>query len=111
MEGMCTLPECWGTEQAHAGTVESLLTSCFSLSHTRVSVMENTMQAIMGESVMETLVQQCLRYDTVQFWLDCTTMALVISVVQQHGQGLLSTLLRLTRNYCFVIHKARNDML
>ena len=84
----------------------SLLTS---LSNTRVAVI--TMQAIMGDSVLETLVQQCLRYDTVQFWLDCTTMALVISAVQQHGQGLLSTLLRLTRNYCFVLHKARNDML
>jgi hypothetical protein len=110
-EGLCTLPECWGTEHAHAGTVESLLTSCYSLSLTRVAVMKHTMQAIMGDNVLETLVQQCLRYDTVQFWLDCTTMVMVISAVQQHGQGLLSTLLRLTRNYCFMIHKARNDML
>jgi hypothetical protein len=38
-------------------------------------------------------------------------MALVISAVQQHGQRLLSTMLRLTRNDCFVINNARNDML
>jgi hypothetical protein len=110
-EGLCTLQECWRTAHAHKGTVESLLTSCHSLSPTRVAVLQHTMQVIMGDSVLQDLVQQCMNHDAVQFWLDCTTMALVISAVQQHGQRLLSTLLRLTRNYCFVIHNARNDML
>jgi hypothetical protein len=69
------------------------------------------MQVIIGDSVLQNLDQQCLSHDAVQFWLDCTTMALVISAVQQHGQRLLSTMLRLTRNYGFVINNARNDML
>ena len=87
--------------------------SCHSLSATRVAVLEHTMQVISAtsDSVLQQLVNQCLSQDAVQFWLDCSTMALVISAVQQHGQGLLSTLLRLTRHYCYVMHKARSDML
>ena len=69
------------------------------------------MELIESNSVLQQLVLQCLSQDAVQFWLDCSTMALVISAVQQHGQGLLSTLLRLTRHYCFVLHQARSDML
>ena len=110
-EGLCTLTECWRTAHVHKGTVESLLTSCHSLTPTRVAALEHTRQVMMSDSVLQQLVHQCLSQDAVQFWLDCSTMALVISAVQQHGQGLLSTLLRLTRNFCFVIHKAREDML
>ena len=110
-EGLCTLPECWRTVHAHKGTVESLLISCPSLSPTRVATLQHTMQVIMGDNFLHDLVQQCLNHSAVQFWLDCSTMALVISAVHQHGQVLLSKLLRLTRNYCFVMHKARNDML
>ena len=51
-EGLCTLPECWRTPSAHKGTVESLLISCHSLSHTRVAVLEYTMQQVMCDSIL-----------------------------------------------------------
>ena len=76
-----------------------------------MAALEHARQVMMSDSVLQQLVHQCLSQDAVQFWLDCSTMALVISAVQQHGQGLLSTLLRLTRHYCYVMHKARSDML
>ena len=97
-QGLCTLPGCWRTGWAHKGTVESLLI-CQSLSPTKVAAVEHTMQV--EDSFLQQLVHQCISQDPVQFWPYCTTMALVISAVKLHGLGLLSRLLRLTRNYCF----------
>ena len=40
-----------------------------------------------------------------------STIAPVISAVQSHGEGILSGLFKLTRNYCHGLHKARVGML
>ena len=45
---------------------------------------------------------------TVQYWLDCSTMPAVISAVQAGDEeNMLFVLLKLTRNYCHGLHKAR----
>ena len=57
------------------------------------------------------LVHECMAMDTVQFWLDCSKMPAVICAVQLEGEGILSALLKLTRNYCQSLYKARVELL
>ena len=110
-DGLCTLPTCWGTEASHQGTVESFLLSCPSLALTRRELQQYTAAKIQGNSVLTAVVYQCLEEDPVQFWLDCSTVPLVISSVQLHREGLLAALFKLTRNYCHGLHKERKKIL
>ena len=61
--------------------------------------------------LLSPVIKACLTKDPAQFWLDCSSMSMVISAVQRHGQGALETLFKLTRNYCHVLHKARLALL
>ena len=105
--GLCTLPECWGTPASHKGTVETFLLSCPSLTPTRLALAECTKKFLEAIPEVVPLVNVCLALDQAQFWLDCSTMSPVISAVQVWGECVLFALFKLTRNYCHVLHKAR----
>jgi hypothetical protein len=109
--GLCSLPSCWGTEESHKGTVESLLLSCPSLSTTRANLMQFCWSFLHKFPQLISLVRTCLALDPVHFWLDCSTMAPVISAVQEEGECVLFPLFKVTRNYCHVLHTARVKML
>ena len=66
---------------------------------------------IQANPSLETLVSQCMEIDPTQFWIDCTTMPPVIAATQADGEMVLIKLLKMTRNYCHVMHKARLNML
>lgn len=111
-DGFCTLPDCWGTSAAHKGTVECLLLSCPSLSMTREALTEYSLTFLQAYPLLLPLVLECLALDPVQFWLDCSTMPGVISSVQEgNEENVLFVLLKLTRNYCHDLHKARHSLL
>ena len=111
-EGLCSLPSCWGTPDAHKGTVECLLLTCPSLSTTRNALTEYTMAYLSSYPLLLPLVLDCLASDPVQFWLDCSTMPAVIKAVQAAGEEfVLFVLFKLTRNYCNGLHKARLSLL
>ena len=109
--GLCTLPDCWKTNLAHKGTVESFLTTCPSLSTTRLALEEFNSTIIQAHPHLLPLYNLCLDQDATQFWLDCSTMAPVIKAVQKYGDVILEIFFRITRNYCHGLHKARMDML
>ena len=109
--GLCSLPTCWGSEESHKGTVESLLLSCPSLSTTRANLMQFCWSFLHKFPLLISLVRACLALDPAQFWLDCSTMAPVISAVQDEGECVLFPLFKVTRNYCHVLHTARVKML
>ena len=106
-DGMCTLPECWGSDSAHKGTLESLLISCPSLSSTRESLQEFQSKFFHDNPDLLLLATECLVSDPVQFWVDCSTMPAVIRAVQESGMSVLTKLFKLTRNYCHTIHRRR----
>ena len=110
-EGMCTLPDCWRTPLSHPGTVEALLLNCPSLTTTRQALVLYNISFIQANPSLETLVSQCMEIDPTQFWIDCTTMPPVIAATQADGEMVLIKLLKMTRNYCHVMHKARLNML
>ena len=110
-KGLCSLPDYWGTNSSHQGTVEAFLLSCPSLVAVRTALDQYTASRIVDNSVLRAVVHQCMEDDPVQFWLDCSIMPCVISSVQVQGEGFLAALFKLTRNYCHGLHKARRDML
>ena len=110
-EGLCTLPECWGTSASHRGDVKSFLLSCPSLSVTRIELTISNLRFLHDHPHLEDLVRQCLVIDMVQFWLDCSTMSPVISAVQVEGDQVLVNLFKITRNYCHRLHATRNKIL
>ena len=110
-EGMCTLPQCWMTDDAHKGTIESFLLFCPSLSNCRASLTLFKADFLAANPDLLPLVTECVTSNPMQFWLDCSTMPPVISAVQLGGQDLLHPLFKLTRNYCQSLHKERVRLL
>ena len=110
-EGMCSLPDCWRTEQSHKGTLEAFLTSCPSLSDTRMELEQYNSSFLQTNPSLAHLVNKCLDMDRVQFWVDCSTMAPVITAVQREGEGVMFKLFKLSRNYCHGLYKARQNLL
>ena len=111
-EGLCTLPECWATDNAHKGTVESFLMSCPSLSSTR-DAMDTYCSSYINTNYphLLPLLEICMEIDPVQFLLDCSTMAPVISAVQADGECVMFPLFKISRNYCHGLYKARVNLL
>ena len=110
-EGLCTLPGCWGTPESHKGTLEAFLISCPSLATTRAGLEDYMSSFLKANPSLVNLVRQCLAISAVQFWLDCSTMPPVISAVQREGECVMFGLFKLSRNYCHVLHKARQSLL
>ena len=110
--GLCTLPECWDTEHSHKGTVSAFLLSCPSLSSTRDAMDTYSRSYITNRYPhLLPLLQKCMELDPVQFLLDCSTMAPVISAVQADGDCVLFPLFKISRNYCHGLYKARVNLL
>ena len=110
-EGLCALPGCWDTPDSHKGNIENFLLWCPSLSHTRQYLERYIDYFLQVQPQLSQLVYECLDTNPVQFWLDPSTMANVISVTQRGDKSILAGLFKLTRTYCHVLHKARMDML
>ena len=70
-EGLCSLPHCW---KADEGTVEVFLTSCPSLSHTRMELEQYNSSFLQANPSLAHLVNRCLDPDRVQLSLYCSTM-------------------------------------
>ena len=110
-EGLCSLPACWGSDDNHKGTVESLLLSCPSLSDTRADMMELLWTSLNRFPKLLSLAKTCFAMDPVQFLLDCSTMSPVITVKQLDGESVLCPLFKVTRNFCHAMRNARVSML
>jgi hypothetical protein len=110
-EGLCSLPTCWGSEDNHKGTVESLLLSCPSLASTRADMMQLCWSFLNRFPQLSSLATTCLTLDPVQFMLDCSTMGLVIAAVQMDGESVLYPLFKVNRNFCHALHNARVSLL
>ena len=109
--GLCSLPECWGTDESHKGNLEAFLLSCPSLSVVRTELRESFLKFYRDNPDLENMVTECMRHSPVQFLLDCSTMPAVICAVQEYGDCVLFPLFKLTRNYCHRLHVTRSNLL
>ena len=109
--GLCKLPLCWGTNLAHTDDVEAFLLSCPSISNTRLLLNDQIDSFCNNNQSLGVLIRKCLKQDTSQFLLDCSVMSEVIAEYQRSGNSVIIELFKLTRNYCFMLHKARINIL
>ena len=110
-EGLCSLPDCWGSSASHEGTIECFLLSCPSLSPTSIALADYKTSFLKSNPDLVALVEECLVLNPVQFFIDCSIMAPVISATQLGGDGILFALFKLTRNLCHCLHKARMSII
>ena len=86
-----------------------------SLHSTRVSLIHAMTEALRSSSPsLLCILNECLSGDqttTTQFFLDCSTLPSVIREVQCHGDEILETLLKHTRNFCYRLHRERMNQL
>ena len=109
--GLCKLPLCWGTNLAHTDDVEAFLLSCPSISNTRLVLNDQLNSFCHNNQSLGVLIRKCLKQDTSQFLLDCSVMSEVIAEYQCSGNSVIIELFKLTRNYCFILHQARINIL
>ena len=106
--GKCKAPTCSNIQE----TVEHILLDCSQYTeerHKLVSMWLRTKYQEVHYLVLNAF--SASKSHLMQFILDCSTLPEVISAKQKHGDYILDETFRLTRTWCFIIHKARMKML
>ena len=106
--GYCLTPSCIDSH-VHED-VEHILLHCRSLSSTRTSLMEFTMKFSKKHPHLRDIL---LTFTTpqhpqfCQFLLDCSVIHEVINLYQKLGQDTLFQLFKVTRTWCYSLHRER----
>ena len=95
----------------HVNSIETFLLSCPSLSVVRSQLQESFTIFCQNNPELSQTVENCLASQPMQFILDCSVIDSVILEVQTYGPKVLFKLFKLTRNFCFVMHKNRLQLL
>ena len=106
--GMCQAEGC----HQESETVEHILLKCTAYTKSRrklISMWLNTENVEAHRLVLEAFSSKTEHL--LQFIIDCSTLPTVITSRQEHGEELINELFRLTRTWCFVIHRERMKML
>ena len=79
--------------------------------HTEKNYMMGELHSLMRERFIKLqsgfLVEEYLKKDPVQSWLEYSSMAPVVSAVKGDGESMLFSVLKMTRNYCHGLYKER----
>ena len=110
--GFCLLPSC-ADQEIHEDE-EHILLSCGSLSSTRQTLSKFTLNYAKAfphlSDILLTFTNPA-HPDFFQFLLDCSALPQVISFEQLHGKESLHKLFKVTRTWCYSIHRDRLKML
>ena len=109
--GYCSLKLCQVEDYRHYGDIESFFLSCPSLSKARQEFDIFFNNYLVSYPDLVALILECVEADPVQFFLDASTMSQVISQVQVKGTMILDIIFKLTRTYCYNLHKLRTDLI
>ena len=111
--GVCLLPSCLASG-VHE-TLTHILLECPSLNPARCNLQTFTvcfMQQLPSD-IQEILSEYCapLHSRSPQFLVDCSSLPEVIQAVQKSGDSVLHHLFRVTRTWCYTLHKERLRLL
>ena len=95
---------------SHIDSIEAFLLSCPALALQR-SQLNVTIDTFFHNNPELSTVKICFTDDPMQFLLDPSVLEQVIFSTQLFGPIVLSKLFKLTRNYCYLMHKTRINML
>ena len=110
--GVCLLPSC-SALNVHED-LEHILVHCGSLADTRAGLVDfaNTYcQEIAEITELVNLFCNPLHPQFSQFLVDCSCLAQVITSAQLHGDMVLHHIFRITRTWCYSLHRARLKLL
>ena len=110
--GYCLAPACAGL--AIYENIEHILTSCSSLSLVRQRLVNFTIEYSKSVPVLSQIILELTNPNNplfVQFLLDCSSIPIVISAVQLLGQEVLHHLFKISRTWCYSLHRARMRLL
>ena len=96
------------------GDVPHLLIKCSALSQRRLILFEYWNTLATGNPVLISIVQFIQHgtdEDLLQFVLDCSVVPEIIEAVQMCGQDLYKSLFKMTRTFCYSLHRERLKIL
>ena len=111
----CQAPSCSGL--ALAENLDHILATCSSLNEMRQKMRKYTKdycRSSCHQTDLETLILDFCQPDHpmfCQFLIDCSVLPQVIRLHQLHGNGIHDVLYRITRTWCFCIHRERLKIL
>ena len=111
-KGVCLLPTCKDLEIPE--DLEHILIHCGSLEDARVGLADfSTTYSENYEQIKEIVRELCnpSHPQFTQFLLDCSCLPSVITAAQLHGDLVLHHLFRITRTWCYSLHRARLKLL
>ena len=102
-EGFCLCPSCEGL--GLKDDLEHILLYCGSLSPTRFTINYAKTVPVLSDTILDlTKPTQPLFF---QFLLDCSVIRHVISLVQVLGEDVLHHLFKVSRTWCYSLHRER----
>ena len=111
-KGSCLCPSCFGLEISE--DVEHILLHCPSLSTTRASLAKFTLDYAKDNPDIQSVLLEYTKPTNplfVQFLLDCSVIPRVISLTQLYGTNTLFKLFKVTRAWCYSLHRNRLKLL
>ena len=106
-QGLCLAPTCHNEEES----VEHILINCSAYHQVRDrhhSIWHNHPDPIIHK-LLHGVVHNPLTL--LQFILDCSVIPNVILAAQEHGSVVFAALFKLTRTYCYAVHRERLKLL
>ena len=107
-QGFCLLPSCAGL--CLKEDLEHILLNCGSLAPTRQRLSAFTINFSKTVPLLSSTLLQLTnpsQHLYTQFLLDCSAIPEVISLVQDHGADVLHHLFKVSRTWCYSIHRER----
>ena len=112
-DGYCPFDSCRSSDILE--DIEHLLLHCPAHYETRRRLWRMTASFTAQLPLLAPIIHEYLYAQendlTMQFLLDCSTLPLVIAARQLHGQNIYVALFKLTRTWCFSIHRSRQQLL
>ena len=110
--GHCQAPSCQGLNLPE--DLHHILAVCSSLQPSRFRLVDFTSKFCLKYPVIQPLLQTFCsptHPQFCQFLLDCSVLPAVIQATQEHGSAVLNLLFRITRTWCYCLHKTRLKLL
>ena len=110
--GFCQAPSCQDLPAFE--DLHHILAVCRSLEPTRQRLINFTLRVPDQHPDVQIIVRKyCVpsHPQFVQFLLDCSVLPEVVLARQQYGAAILTCLFRITRTWCYCLHKARLKLL
>ena len=107
-------PNCKLCKQNEPEDLHHILTVCDSLEPTRIQLSGFTNNLLLQcPEVTPVVLKYCVPTEPlfIQFLLDCSVLPEVIRLSQTYGSVIFHLLFRLTRTWCYVLHKTRLRLL